>query len=267
VNTPSTQVIRDELARAADPEKAAFYPRFFKTGPGEYAEGDVFLGVTVPEQRRIARRHKDLPLEHLGALLRSEVHEHRLTGFLILVTQFERADEAGRHRLFSFCREHLAGLNNWDLVDTVAPRVLGAYLLEHPELTPLLYELARSPVLWERRIAIMSTQAFIRAGDFQDTLKLAERLLHDEHDLIHKAVGWMLREVGNRDLASEETFLDRHAREMPRTMLRYAIEKFPKAKREHYLKMKLPSPTSPRPPGEGRGEGARPRSPRRASEP
>ncbi len=256
MNTSSIQAIRDELARAADPEKAAFYPRFFKTGPGEYAEGDVFLGVTVPEQRRIARRHKDLPLEPLGALLRSEVHEHRLTGFLILVTRFERADEAGRSRLFAFCREHLAGLNNWDLVDTVAPPLLGAYLLEHPELKPLLYELARSPVLWERRIAIMSTLAFIRAGDFKDTLKLAELLLHDEHDLIHKAVGWMLREVGNRDLASEESFLDRHAGEMPRTMLRYAIEKFPKAKREHYLKLKLPSPPPPRP-----------RSPLRASKP
>ncbi|HYO70464.1 MAG TPA: DNA alkylation repair protein [Archangium sp.] len=253
MNTSSLQAIRDELARAADPDKAAFYPRFFKTGPGEYAEGDVFLGVTVPEQRRIARRHKDLPLEQLGALLRSEVHEHRLTGFLILVTRFERADEAERHRLFTFCREHLAGLNNWDLVDTVAPRLLGAYLLEHPELTPWLYELARSPVLWERRIAIMSTQAFIRAGDFKDTLKLAELLLHDEHDLIHKAVGWMLREVGNRDLVSEQSFLDRHAREMPRTMLRYAIEKFPKAKREHYLKLKLSYPNIPSPPGRGTG--------------
>ena len=236
MSTPSTQAIQDELARAAEPEKAAFYPRFFKTGPGEYAEGDVFLGVTVPEQRRIARRHKDLPLEQLGALLRSEVHEHRLTGFLILVTRFERADEAGRHRLFVFCREHLAGLNNWDLVDTVAPKLLGEYLLEHPELTPWLYELARSPVLWERRIAIMSTQAFIRAGDFEDTLKLSELLLHDEHDLIHKAVGWMLREVGNRDQAVAETFVRRHHRTMPRTMLRYAIERFPPDLRQRYMK-------------------------------
>jgi 3-methyladenine DNA glycosylase AlkD len=237
VSTASAQSIQDELARAADPEKAAFYPRFFKTGPGEYAEGDVFLGVTVPEQRRIARRNKALPLEQVRALVRSKVHEHRFTGFIILVEQFERADAAGRERLFAFCREHLAGLNNWDLVDTVAPRIIGAYLLEHPELKPLLYGFARSPVLWERRIAILSTLAFIREGEFSETLKLAEVLLHDEHDLIHKAVGWMLREVGNKDLASEEVFLDRHAGEMPRTMLRYAIEKFPKAKRERYLKL------------------------------
>lgn len=237
MSTPTAQSIQDELARAADPEKAAFFPRFFKTGPGEYAEGDVFLGVTVPEQRRIARRNRTLPLAQVSELVRSKVHEHRFTGFVILVEQFERADAPGRERLFAFCRENLAGLNNWDLVDTVAPKLIGAYLLEHPELQPLLYGFARSPVLWERRIAILSTLAFIRAGRFEDTLKLAEVLLRDEHDLIHKAVGWMLREVGNKDLASEESFLDRHARKMPRTMLRYAIEKLPKAKREHYLKL------------------------------
>lgn len=246
MSTPSAQSIQDELARAADPQKAALYPKFFKTGPGEYAEGDVFLGVTVPEQRRIARRNKALPLEQVHELVHSKVHEHRFTGFVILVEQFERADAPGRERLFAFCREHLAGLNNWDLVDTVAPKLIGAYLLEHPELQPLLYEYAHSPVLWERRIAILSTLAFIRAGQYADTLKLAEVLLHDEHDLIHKAVGWMLREVGNKDLASEESFLDRHAGEMPRTMLRYAIEKFPKAKREHYMK------SSPSPSGRGR---------------
>lgn len=234
----SLETLLDELARAADPEKAAFFPKFFKTGPGEYAEGDVFLGVTVPEQRRIARRHKDLPLEQVSELLRSEVHEHRFTGFVILVTRFERADMAGRARLFAFCREHLSRMNNWDLVDTVAPRLIGAHLLEHPELKPLLHDWARSAVLWERRIAILSTLAFIRAGEFTDTLTLAGVLLHDPHDLMHKAVGWMLREVGNRDRTAEEMFLDRHAREMPRTMLRYAIEKFSPARREHYLKLR-----------------------------
>ena len=239
----SFQTIRDELARAADPEKAAFFPRFFKTGPGQYAEGDVFLGVTVPEQRRIARRHKLLPLEQLRPLLLSEVHEHRFTGFVILVEKFEREDAPGRDRLFAFCREHLAGVNNWDLVDLVAPRLMGVHLLEHPEHKSLLDELVRSSVLWERRIAIMATFAFIRAGTFSDTLRLAELLLQDTHDLMHKAVGWMLREVGNRELASEEAFLDRHAGVMPRTMLRYAIEKFPPERRAHY--MKQPRPAAP----------------------
>jgi 3-methyladenine DNA glycosylase AlkD len=236
--TSSAQVIQDELARAADPEKAAFFPRFFKTGPGEYGEGDVFLGVTVPEQRRIARRHKHLPLEQVAELLRSKVHEHRFTGFVILVEKFEAAEEPERSGLFAFCCEHRAALNNWDLVDTVAPRLIGAYLLEHPELQSRLSEWARSPVLWERRIAMLSTLAFIRAGDFEPTLKLAGLLLQDPHDLMHKAVGWMLREVGNRDLAAEESFLDRHAWEMPRTMLRYAIEKLSPERRKHYLERK-----------------------------
>jgi 3-methyladenine DNA glycosylase AlkD len=232
----SAEAIQQELARAADPEKAAFFPKFFKTGPGGYAEGDVFLGVTVPEQRRTARRYRDLPLEQLGGLLRSKVHEHRLTGFLILVARFESAEAALRTRLFGFCREHLLGLNNWDLVDLVAPKLIGPYLIEHPELQPLLDTWARSRVLWERRIAIMSTLAFIRQGDFTKTLRLAELLLHDEHDLLHKAVGWMLREVGKRDLLTEETFLDRHAATMPRTMLRYAIERFSPERRAHYLR-------------------------------
>jgi 3-methyladenine DNA glycosylase AlkD len=232
----SAEAIQHALSRAADPEKAAFFPKFFKTGPGGYAEGDVFLGVTVPEQRRIARRYRDVPLEQLGGLLRSKVHEHRLTGFLILIAKFESADAPLRTRLFGFCREHLAGLNNWDLVDTVAPKLIGPYLIEHPELQPLLDTWARSRVLWERRIAILATQAFIRRGDFTRTLRLAELLLHDEHDLLHKAVGWMLREVGKRDLATEEAFLDRHAATMPRTMLRYAIERFSPERREHYLR-------------------------------
>jgi 3-methyladenine DNA glycosylase AlkD len=232
----SAKAIQHALARAADPVKAAFFPKFFKTGPGGYAEGDVFLGVTVPEQRRIARRYRDVPLEQLGGLLRSQVHEHRLTGFLILVAQFESADAPLRTRLFAFCREHLAGLNNWDLVDTVAPKLIGPYLIEHPGLQSLLDTWARSRVLWDRRIAILSTQAFIRQGDFTQTLRLAEVLLHDEHDLLHKAVGWMLREVGKRDLAAEEAFLDRHASTMPRTMLRYAIERFSPERRAHYLR-------------------------------
>lgn len=232
----SAEAVRHALAGVASPEKAAFLPRFFKTGPGEYAEGDVFLGVVVPEQRKLARRFKTLPLEHVSELVRGPVHEHRFTGFLILIAQYEKADASTRERFFAFCREHLAGLNNWDLVDLVAPALIGVHLAERPKLKPWLDELARSRVLWERRIAIISTFAFIRRGEFDDTLRIAERLLHDKHDLIHKAVGWMLRELGQRDLAREEAFLDRHAGEMPRTMLRYAIERFSPARRAHYMR-------------------------------
>jgi 3-methyladenine DNA glycosylase AlkD len=231
----SAETVMKELARAANPEKAAFFPRFFKAGPGEYAEGDQFLGVTVPEQRRIAKRHRDLALPEVTKLVGSPIHEHRLTGFLILNEQFRKADEELQARLFAFCREHLAGLNNWDLVDTVAPKIFGEHLIAHPELRKMLHTYAGDSSLWKRRIAIISTQAFIRRGDFEDTLKLAERLLHDPHDLIHKAVGWMLREVGQRDLSRLEDFLERHAAEMPRTMLRYAIEKLPPQRRRHFM--------------------------------
>lgn len=233
----SAETVVQELERAASAEKAAFFPRFFKTGPGEYAEGDQFLGVTVPEQRRIAKKHRELPLPEISKLVSSPIHEHRLTGFLVLTEQFRKADEETRARLFTFCRKHLAGLNNWDLVDTVAPKIFGEHLIAHPELRKLLHTFAGDASLWKRRIAIIATQAFIRRGDFKDTLVLAERLLRDEHDLIHKAVGWMLREVGDRDRARLEEFLERHAAQMPRTMLRYAIEKFPPERRRHFMEL------------------------------
>lgn len=233
----SAETVVQELARVASPEKAAFFPRFFKTGPGEYAEGDQFLGVTVPEQRRIAKKHRGLPLPEISKLVSSPIHEHRLTGFLVLTEQFRKADEDTRARLFTFCRKHLAGINNWDLVDTVAPKIFGEHLIAHPELRKMLHTFAGDTSLWKRRIAIISTQAFIRRGDFEDTLTLAERLLRDPHDLIHKAVGWMLREVGDRDRARLEEFLERHAAEMPRTMLRYAIEKFPPQRRRHFMEL------------------------------
>lgn len=231
----SAETIMKELAEAADPKKAAFFPRFFKAGPGEYAEGDHFLGVTVPEQRRIARSHRATPLPEVAKLVGSPIHEHRLTGFLILNEQFRKGDEATRARLFAFCLKHLAGLNNWDLVDTVAPKIFGEHLIAHPELRRMLSTFAGASSLWKRRIAIITTQAFIRRGDFEDTLELAERLLHDPHDLIHKAVGWMLREVGERDLSRLEEFLERHSQAMPRTMLRYAIEKLSPQRRRHFL--------------------------------
>lgn len=231
----TAEAIQQELAQAADPKKAAFFPRFFKTGPGEYAEGDRFLGVTVPHQRSIARSHRDIPLPELAKLVDSPIHEHRLTGFLILTEQFRKADPATRPTLFAFCRKHLAQVNNWDIVDLVAPKIFGEHLIAHPELRELLYTFAGDKSVWKRRIAIISTQAFIRRGDFEDTLSIAERLLHDSHDLLHKAVGWMLREVGERELSRLEGFLERHAGEMPRTMLRYAIEKFPPQRRRYFM--------------------------------
>ncbi|WP_224366298.1 DNA alkylation repair protein [Hyalangium versicolor] len=231
----SAETIMKELAQAASPEKAAFFPRFFKTGPGEYAEGDRFLGVTVPHQRRIARSHRDTPLPQVAKLVDSPIHEHRLTGFLILTEQFRKADEETRGKLFAFCRKHVTQVNNWDIVDTMAPKIFGEHMVAHPELREMLYTFAKAPSIWKRRIAIISTQTFIRRGDFEDTLAIAERLLHDPHDLLHKAVGWMLREVGDRDLARLESFLERHAGEMPRTMLRYAIEKLPPQRRRYFM--------------------------------
>jgi 3-methyladenine DNA glycosylase AlkD len=231
---PAESVMK-ELAQAADPKKAAFFPRFFKTGPGEYAEGDQFLGVTVPLQRGIAKRHRELPLPELSKLVDSPIHEYRLTGFLILTEQFRKADEDTRTRLFAFCRKHLAGVNNWDIVDLVAPKIFGEHMLAHRELRKLLYAFAGAASVWKRRIAIISTQTFIRRRDFEDTFALAERLLSDPHDLIHKAVGWMLREVGERELPRLESFLERHAGEMPRTMLRYAIEKLPPQRRRQFM--------------------------------
>jgi len=231
----SAAAVMKELTQAADASKATFYLRFFKTGPGEYAEGDQFLGVTVPQQRRIARSHRDLPLPELAKLVTSPTHEHRLTGFLILIERFRKADPPTRAHLFAFCRKHLAGLNNWDLVDTVAPKIIGEHLIDHPELRTLLHSFAGASSLWKRRIAIMATQAFIRRGDFEETLAIAGRLLRDPHDLIHKAVGWMLREVGQKKRSVLEAFLERYAGEMPRTMLRYAIEKLPPPRRQYFM--------------------------------
>ena len=234
---PSEQMtasqIRADLRSLADPDKAAFYPRFFKAGPGECAEGDRFLGVTVPEQRRVAKRYRSLPRRSVRSLLRDPFHECRLTALLILVLQFERGDAVERERIVRFYLDHLDWVNNWDLVDTSAHKILGAWLESRDR--SMLYELASSGHLWRRRVAVIATYHFIRQGDFQDTLELAARLRDHEHDLIHKAVGWMLREIGNRDLAAEEEFLARHYRDMPRTMLRYATEKFEPPRRKAYL--------------------------------
>ena len=213
--------------------RAAVNRWFFKTGPGEYGEGDRFLGIAVPDLRRIARAHQDLPLDDVLRLLRSKWHEERLLALIILVRQYARADQRGRRAIHRLYLGNTRWINSWDLVDASAAQIVGAHL-EKGERR-LLSRLARSKSVWERRIAMIATSHYIRNDDFADALAIAEILVNDEHDLIQKAVGWMLREIGNRDRKAEERFLQRHARTMPRTMLRYAIEKFPAPVRRRYL--------------------------------
>lgn len=231
--------LRRDLRACVDPEKAAFFPRFFKTGPGQYGEGDMFLGITVPEQRRVATVYKNLPLTDIEQLLLSDWHEERLTALIIIVEQFKRADTPHQKDLYEFYLAHTAQINNWDLVDTSARDIVGGYLYAHPELISKLDELASSSLLWERRIAIIATFYFLMKGEPDVTIKLAERLLYDPEDLMHKAVGWMLREMGKRvDQAALIAFLDDHAADMPRTMLRYAIEHLSPETRQYYLQLR-----------------------------
>jgi 3-methyladenine DNA glycosylase AlkD len=217
----------------ASPEIAAHSRRFFKTGPGQYGAGDRFLGIRVPETRRLARANRAAGDREILDLLRSAYHEERLLALLMLVERFTRGDAARRNEIYALYIDNLRYVNNWDLVDSSASQIAGAYL-EHRSRRPL-YRLARSRNLWERRIAIIATLHFIRRGEFDDTLAIAERFLGDTEDLIHKAVGWMLREVGDRDSTVLERFLGAHHAEMPRTMLRYAIEKLPETRRKAYL--------------------------------
>ncbi len=225
--------IKHRLVERADADQARQLQRFFKTGPGEYAEGDRFLGIRVPVLRTLAREYPDLSVDEMDILLQSDVHECRFLALVLMVNAYRRGNETDRQSLYEAYCSHTAFINNWDLVDTSAEPIVGAHLL-HRSRTPL-HRWARSHHLWERRIAIMATFHFIRNGEFEETLALAETLLEDSHDLIHKAVGWMLREVGNRDRPLEEAFLDRHAGSMPRTMLRYAIEKFPERERKFWM--------------------------------
>ncbi len=229
--------VKRDLARLADKEKATLLARFFKTGKGEYGEGDRFLGLAVPQQRSVAKLHADLPLAGIRELLRSPYHEHRLTALLILVDRYGRAakrkDDAEERKIYDFYLVNAARVDNWDLVDLTAPNIVGRFLLGKER--DVLYRLVRSRDLWERRIAIVATLAFIRERDLTDTFRLSGLLLGDRHDLIHKATGWMLREAGKRDQAALERFLTKHAARMPRTALRYAIERFPERKRQRYL--------------------------------
>ena len=224
---------KKELKKISDPRQAKILQRFFKTGKGEYGEGDIFLGVKVPDQRKIANKFSELSLKDLEKLLSSKIHEYRMSALFILIKQYEKANEQEKKKIFDFYLKNTKNINNWDLVDLSAPKIVGDFLLDKPK--DVLYKLAKSNNLWERRIAIVSTVVFIRNNKFKDTLKISKTLLLDKHDLIHKAVGWMLREVGKRNQKVEEKFLKKHYSKMPRVMLRYAIERFEEKKRKFYL--------------------------------
>lgn len=227
--------VKADLAKLADSQQAAFLPRFFKAGKGEYAEGDRFIGVSVPNQRLLAKKYyQSCGLSDIQILLNSPIHELRSTGLFMLVYQYQRAKSAAvQEAIVQFYLANTNRVNNWDLVDSSAYHILGHYLL--PKDRSILYQLSKSSNLWEQRIAIIATKYFISQGEFADTLQLAKALLNHQHDLIHKAVGWMLREVGKQDEAVLIRFLDQYYQQMPRTMLRYAIEKFPQSRRQAYL--------------------------------
>ena len=222
-----------DIRRASSRARAKISQSFFKTGPGQYGEGDRFLGTTVPDLRKLSAKYQDLSRKDTASLLQSRWHEERLLALLILVRQYGRADESNRNAIYRLYLANTRYINNWDLVDLSADRIVGAHLFDG-DRTPLR-KLALSRSLWERRIAILATFHYIKQGDYEDALTVAELLLRDEHDLIHKAVGWMLREIGKRNQAVEERFLRTHAAKMPRTMLRYAIERFPDGLRRRYL--------------------------------
>jgi 3-methyladenine DNA glycosylase AlkD len=226
--------IQRRLQKIGNKKHAAVSQRFFKTGSGEYGEGDIFIGIRVPVLRKLVKEYKDLPVSEIKILLRSPIHEERLLAILLFVRKFEKGDGDIKKDIYDLYLKSTAFINNWDLVDTSAEHIVGAYLTDKSKRP--LYRLTKSKNLWERRIAIMATFHFVKRHEFSETLKISSMLLADRHDLIHKASGWMLREIGKRDLETEETFLKEHYKKMPRTMLRYAIEKFPEKKRQRYLK-------------------------------
>lgn len=246
--------LRKDLRSFQKPGRAKVLQGFFKTGKGEYGEGDVFLGLMTEETRSVAKKYSSrgfaseipnqsraiarggsLSLSDISELLTSEIHEERVVAVMILTRQFRKTDLPGKKKIYDFYFENIAGINSWDLVDGSAPNIVGAYLYLSRLPRDILYKLAGSKSLWERRISMMATFYFIKEKDFSDALKIAEILMHDKEDLIQKAVGWMLREIGNRDIQAEEKFLKKFYKQMPRTMLRYTIEKFPEGKRRGYL--------------------------------
>lgn len=233
----SIKEIKTDLRNFADRDRAVILQRFFKTGPGEYGEGDKFIGVRVPDIRKITSKYRSAPRRDVLRLLNSDIHEERLLAILLLVRAFSEGDEEKQKEIYDLYLENTGLINSWDLVDVSAEHIVGAYLFNKSRKP--LYELVRSDLLWDKRISVMATFHFIRRDEFDETIRIAKILLSDSEDLIQKAVGWMLREVGKRHLETEEVFLKAHYRNMPRTMLRYAIEKFPESKRQRYLKGKI----------------------------
>lgn len=229
--------IRSKLQKHASKQKAEILQRFFKTGKGEYGDGDLFLGINVPQLRKLAKEYSNITTGDVLQLLKTRLHEERLLALLMLVRLYSRGDEPAKKNIYKIYLENTRFINNWDLVDASAPYIVGDFLMNRSKKP--LHDLARSSSLWERRISIMSTFHFIKQNEFSETFKISKMLLSDKEDLIHKAVGWMLREVGKRDLAGEERFLKEHYKKMPRTMLRYAIERFPEPKRQMYLKRRV----------------------------
>ena len=228
------KIIHNDLLQLANEQIAEHSQRFFKTGKGEYGEGDIFLGIRVPLLRKLVKKYRGISITEVRKLLHSKFHEERLLAVLMLVQLFKSGDESVQKQVYDLYLENTEYINNWDIVDISASNIVGAHLYEKDKAP--LYDLVQSKNLWERRIAIISTFYFIRQNEFDDTLKIAEILLNDKEDLIHKAVGWMLREVGKREIEFEEEFLQEHYKIMPRTMLRYAIEKFPETSRKMYLR-------------------------------
>ncbi len=224
-------LVQQELKKLENKQQAKVLQGFFKTGKGQYGEGDIFLGIKVPDSRKIAKKFKDLPFNEIDILLHSKIHEERMVAILLLVHNFENGK---KEEIYKYYLKNTTKINNWDLVDLSAPKIVGNYLLNKDK--DILYKLAKSQNLWEKRIAIVSTWTFIRERQFKDTLKISEILLNDKHDLIHKSIGWMLREVGKKDQKVLEEFLNKHIKQMPRTTLRYAIERFEENKRKSYLK-------------------------------
>lgn len=234
-----SSIVQELHVSRGNPRKVRVLSSFFKTGRGQYGEGDTFLGVTVPDQRKIAKKYyREVAFSDIAKLLKSPIHEYRLTGLFLLVYRFEKDQEKDRKNIYEFYIRNIASVNNWDLVDSTTPNIIGEYLYTHPEEVKRLAVWAKSNNLWERRIAILATYTFIKKGDLSQTLRIAEILMSDEHDLIHKAVGWMLREVGKRNQKTLLIFLRKYAGSMPRTMLRYSLERLSKEQKELFMNKK-----------------------------